>query len=419
LFAALLALFLELIKATAFITVHLAFLFTTTFDQRQFFLRGCMTTSLTDNLSLRTQIDSNAEQQRNELASCSWWHSIDLGAAGITAGVHQLDELQHNFASFNLPEDMRGLRVLDIGCWDGFYAFEAERRGADVVAIDCWRPETFFAAKRALNSPIEFHELSIYEVSQARLGTFDIVLFLGVLYHLRHPLLALERVCEVTKDTAVIESHSIDHLLDTPRPILEFYETNELGGQYDNWWGPNTEALLRLARAAGFARTETIKTGGGRATIKARRGWEPAQLEASPSLQIREVVNAVMLDQKFATRGRFAVLSIFVEGLSATENIRVEIGGFGVTPAYVLPPDNQPRINNLTAPGLVVAPQLRAIASQCTQIITPMSPGLLAGTTPIRVLCGTQRSNDFAISLVDTNHSSLSELREINVHIND
>lgn len=288
-----------------------------------------------------------------------------------------------------------------------------------MVALDCWRPETFFAAKRALNSRIEFHELSIYEVSQTRLGTFDIVLFLGVLYHLRHPLLALERVCEVTKGTAVIESHSIDHLLDTPRPILEFYETNELGGQYDNWWGPNTEAMLRLARAAGFARAETIKAGGGRTTIKAHRGWEASQFEEAPSLQIREVVNAVMLDQKFATRGRFAVLSIFVEGLLATANIRVELSGFGVNPAYILPPNNQPRINNLTAPGLIITPQLRAIASQCTQIIAPMPPGLRAGTIALRVFCGAQRSNNFAISLIDANHSSLSELREMNVAVND
>ena len=378
-----------------------------------------MTTVLKDNLSLRDQIDSHAEQQRDELTRCSWWHSIDLGAAGITAGVHPLDELQQNFASFHLPEDMRGLRVLDIGCWDGFYTFEAERRGAEVVAVDCWRPETFFVAQQALHSRAEFHELSVYEVSQARLGTFDIVLFLGVLYHLRHPLLALERVCEVTKDIAVIESHAIDHLLDTPRPILEFYEMNELGGQYDNWWGPNTEAMLQLARAAGFARAEIIKTGGGRATIKAHRRWEFAPLEESPSLQIREVVNAVMLDQKFATRGRFAVLSIFVEGLSAAENVRVEIGGFGVTPAYILPPTDQPRINNLTAPGLVVAPELRALASQCTQVIAPMPPGLHAVPISLRMLCGTQCSNEFSIRLIDTNHSSLSALREINVPVND
>ncbi len=378
-----------------------------------------MTIPLTDNLSLRTEIDDHAEQQRNELLNSSWWHSIDLGAAGVTPGVHKLDELQANFATFNLPNDLRGLRVLDIGCWDGFYAYEAERRGAEVVALDCWRPDTFFAAKRALNSPIEFHELSVYEISQERLGTFDIVLFLGVLYHLRHPLLALERVCEVAKDTAVIESHSIDHLLDTPRPIMEFYEMNELGGQYDNWWGPNSEAMIRMARAAGFARAEQIRIGGGRATIKAYRHWEHTELEATPSLQIREVVNAVMLDKKFATHGRFAVLSIFVEGLTATENIKVEIGGFGVTPAYILPPSDQARINNLTAPGLIVDDALRAVARQCTQVIAPMPIGLTAGETSLRVIHNKQKSAAYKINLVAANHSTLTELREIRVIVND
>lgn len=378
-----------------------------------------MTTQIEDNLSLREQIDSNAEQQRNELASCSWWHSIDLGAVGVTAGVHQLDELRHNFTSFHLPEDMRGLRVLDIGCWDGFYAFEAERRGAEVTAIDCWHPETFFAAKKALNSAVEFHEMSVYEISQARLGIFDIVLFLGVLYHLRHPLLALERVAEVTGDIAIIESHSIDHLLDTTHPIMEFYERNELGGQYDNWWGPNSEALLRMTRAAGFARAEPIRTGGGRTTIKAYRGWGKAQHEPVPSLRIHEVVNAVLLDKTFATRGRFAVLSIFVEGLDVTENVQVEIGAFGVTPAYVLPPNEHGRINNLIAPGVVVSESLRIIAHQCTQIIAPMPIGLQAGTTSIRVICNQQISELYEIKLVDANHSTLSALREMRVIVND
>src|SRR2546425_135288 len=83
-------------------------------------------------------------------------------------------------------------------------SFEAERHGAEVVAIDCWWPEKFFLAHRALNSRVAFHELSVYELSRERLGAFDIVLFLGVLYHLRHPLLVLERVCEMTHETAVI-----------------------------------------------------------------------------------------------------------------------------------------------------------------------------------------------------------------------
>lgn len=377
-----------------------------------------------DNQSLRTQINRNSDQQRQALSSSFWWHSIDLGPAGVTPGVHQLGELQANFQGFGLPDDLRGKRVLDIGCWDGFYAFEAERRGAEVVAIDCWRPETFFIAKKALDSKVAFHEISIYEVSRERLGVFDFVLCLGVIYHLRHPLLALERVCEVTTDCAIIESHSIDHLLETSHPIMELYELTELGGQYDNWWGPNTSALHGLARAAGFARTDIIKTGGGRSSIRAYRKWLSID-SAGEALQIREVVNAVLLDQAFANRGRFALLAIFIEGLSGEENLKdilIEMGGYGVTPVYVIPPKELSavdRINNLVPPGLGASSELRRIAASCTQLIVPMPPGLVQGKTGLRVRYQDKISNDFTLSVLELGRSTLSEGRVVEVKVND
>jgi tRNA (mo5U34)-methyltransferase len=88
--------------------------------------------------------------------------------------------LRDNYARFQLPEDLSGKRVLDIGCWDGFYSFESERRGADVVAVDCWWPENYLCGRALLGSHVEFHELSVYEVTRERLGSFDIVLFSGV-----------------------------------------------------------------------------------------------------------------------------------------------------------------------------------------------------------------------------------------------
>ncbi len=91
------------------------------------------------------------------------------------------------------------------------------------------------------------------------LGSFDIVLFFGVLYHLRHPLLALERICEVTSGAAVIESHVIDNVMNTPRPIMEFYEIDELAGQYDNWWGPNIRCVSSLVRSAGLPDRKTFE----------------------------------------------------------------------------------------------------------------------------------------------------------------
>ena len=140
--------------------------------------------------TLRQKLLEDAARSNQAMAAGSWWHSIDLGSGLITPGVHPLTELQDNFAHLRLPDDLAGRSVLDIGCWDGFYSFEAERGGARVTSVDCWRPENFFKAKAALHSQAEFHELSVYDVTKARLGAFDIVLFLGVLYHLRHPLLA-------------------------------------------------------------------------------------------------------------------------------------------------------------------------------------------------------------------------------------
>src|SRR5215212_10626501 len=147
---------------------------------------------------IRKKLDEVVDDQREAFYSSGWWHSIDLGHGNVTPGVHKIEELRDNYNRLGLPSDLSGKRLLDIGCWDGFYSFEAERHGAEVVAVDVWRPETFFIAHKALNSQVRFLETSVYELSREQVGSFDIVLFLGVLYHLQHPLLALQRVCEVT-----------------------------------------------------------------------------------------------------------------------------------------------------------------------------------------------------------------------------
>ena len=218
---------------------------------------------------LRDAVNRTGREQHSQLIAGKWWHSINLGGGLVTPGVHTLDELENNFQMLDLPLNLDGKKLLDVGCWDGFYAFEAERRGARVVATDSWTPANFLEAHRALKSNVEFHELSVYETTRDRLGSFDIVLFLGVLYHLRHPLLALERICELTRDVAIIESHAIDNLAGTLHPIMEFYETNELGGQYDNWWGPTVACLEAMIRSAGFVRTLVLKREPSRVTVKA------------------------------------------------------------------------------------------------------------------------------------------------------
>jgi tRNA (mo5U34)-methyltransferase len=334
---------------------------------------------------LRKKIEDNAAASNAEMAAGSWWHSIDLGGGLITCGVHPIEELRDNYARFNLPENLRGRSVLDIGCWDGFYSFEAERHGANVTSVDCWRPDNFFKAREALKSRAEFHELSVYEVTKARLGSFDIVFFLGVLYHLRHPLLALEQVCEVTRDFAIIETHVIDDIFPTEHPVMEFYEFDDLGGQYDNWWGPNVECLTRMARSAGFARVELLRREATRATIKAHRRWNDKPLQVSSSLQIRDVFNAVTIEHRLPRRGRHAFLAVLVEGLPDSAcrwELRVEVGGFGTHPIYIGPSGNPDHA------GL-------------TQVNAPLPPGLDVGNTNVRIWHEGRLSNDFEIELIE------------------
>lgn len=344
-----------------------------------------MEQQITEDSALREQLNEVVDEQRDAFYSSGWWHSIDLGAGRITPGVHQLAELRDNYAHFRLPDDLTGRRVLDIGCWDGFYTFEAERHGAQVTAVDVWQPKTWLAAKEALNSKAEFHELSVYELSRDRLGAFDIVLFLGVLYHLKHPLLALERVCEMTHDCAVIETHAVDNLFSTERPVMEFYEIDQLGGQYDNWWGPTSECVMQMARTAGFVRTEALRLDPTRAVVKAYRNWEPQELEAALSLHIRRIINACTDDLRFPRRGRHAYLALMVEGLPADaqrDKVRLEIGGYGSYAVYF-------------------GASKHAEDAGHVQISAPIPPGLGAGKVKVLLWHGTQRAEETEIELIE------------------
>jgi len=348
-----------------------------------------MADELHDNLALRETLDKTAGAVRDELFNTGWWHSIDLGDGYITPGAHKIEELRDNYARLNLPDDLTGKRVLDIGCWDGFYSFEAERRGADeVVAIDCWRPEKFFEAHRALNSRVKFHEMSVYNISREKLGSFDIVLFLGVLYHLRHPLLALERVCEITRDIAIIESHVIDDILKSPRPLMEFYENDELGGQYDNWWGPNTDCLIKMIRSAGFVRTKALDCNYPRAAIKAFRQWEPGSGKHSPSIIIRDALDAVTHNHIIPRRGGHAYITIWAEGIppnATRESVRATLGAYGVAPYYV-------------GPSLNPADEVYR-----TQVNIPVPPGLDIGPNRLKVFHENLVSNEVEIVLTEEN----------------
>lgn len=114
----------------------------------------------------------------------------------------------------------------------------------------------FDLAKRALNSTVEEMKIDVMELSPSSVGSFDVVLFLGVLYHLRHPLLALERIRPLTKGFLVLET-AIDKRYEK-RPTMVFYPGSELANDHSNWWGPNPPAVEAMLKSAGFSRVSRV-----------------------------------------------------------------------------------------------------------------------------------------------------------------
>jgi tRNA (mo5U34)-methyltransferase len=203
----------------------------------------------------------SADPLLKSINSRDWFHRIELGQGVTTPGM---DDSPAKLQFLAFPEDLSGKSVLDIGAWDGFFSFEAERRGGDVLATDhhCWTRDGIFdkggfdIAKAALKSNVKERTLRVEELPGANLGTFDLVLFLGVLYHAPDPLGYLRIVRSLTKGMAIIETY-VD-LMDVDRPALAYYPGTSLNGDSTNYFGPNELAVHGLCEDAGFSRVETV-----------------------------------------------------------------------------------------------------------------------------------------------------------------
>jgi tRNA (mo5U34)-methyltransferase len=207
---------------------------------------------------MRTDFDA----LKREVAAIQWWHTIDLGNGIVTPGV---DPTPARLRQIHFPQDLTDKTMLDIGAWDGFFSFEAERRGARrVLATDsfCWggggwgNKAGFELARRALDSRVDDLKIDPLDLAPETVGTFDLVLFLGVLYHMRHPLLALERVASVTRGQLILQTQ-VD-LLGVPRAAMAFYEGSECNNDPTNWCGPNPAALFAMLRTVGFSKISII-----------------------------------------------------------------------------------------------------------------------------------------------------------------
>ncbi|HYP14965.1 MAG TPA: TIGR04290 family methyltransferase [Bryobacteraceae bacterium] len=215
---------------------------------------------------------SDIQKRVEELGQ--WFHNIDLNGVK-TAPDHFLGDYPSvKWKSFehSIPADLTGKSVLDIGCNGGFYSIEMKRRGAARVlgldSDDGYLAQARFAAE-VTGYDIEFRKMSVYDVGS--LGErFDLVIFMGVLYHLRHPLLALDLLHDtVTKDLLVFQSmqrgSKTAHPVDDDYPFWEteifekhdfpamYFIENSYSGDCTNWWIPNRSCVEAMLRSAGFA----------------------------------------------------------------------------------------------------------------------------------------------------------------------
>ena len=228
------------------------------------------------------------DELKSEIAKIPYWyHKIDLRPGITTPGWAPLDA-----SMYQIPDDLTGKCVLDVGAWDGYWTFEALKRGAaHVTAIDdfsdtcgkianadrstAWK--TFDLCAKALGyktatydprlarEELDIQFIDDYRDGEPMLGTFDVVFCFGVLYHLRHPLLALENMRKVCRGTIHIETAILDNCqsaynankgYDGTECVSEFYPNDEYGMNKSNWHVGTLRYWCALVEAAGFKNIE-------------------------------------------------------------------------------------------------------------------------------------------------------------------
>jgi tRNA (mo5U34)-methyltransferase len=237
----------------------------------------------------------SADELSAYVARTGWYHEIELGNGVSTPGTKSVADIDREWGLFALG-DLTGRSVLDIGGVDGGYAFRAEQSGASPAAVldhylwatdfarytdiynqhkladavppaphesKAWHPATtptrwrFDTARQALKSSVVAMPLDFADCDLAAVGPWDVVLFLGVLYHMHDPVGILRRLATVTKQQAVIETEAM-FIRDHPEALWRFFPAGELNSDRSNWWVPNMNALLGLIGAAGFRNAEVL-----------------------------------------------------------------------------------------------------------------------------------------------------------------
>ncbi len=220
--------------------------------------------------------DDNKHLCENIRALGPWFHNLHLPGGVQTCPDHWLGDFpafKWRELSPHLPSDLAGWSCLDIGCNAGFYSFELAARGATVLGIDVderylrqarWAARTLGVAER-----VEFRQMQVYDLARLPEGLrFDLVLFMGVFYHLRYPMLGLDLVAQRTRRLMVFQTLTApgsaehtgtagvgflerDRLAEPGWPTMAFFE-HGFAGDLTNWWAPNHAACMAMLRTAGL-----------------------------------------------------------------------------------------------------------------------------------------------------------------------
>jgi tRNA (mo5U34)-methyltransferase len=204
-------------------------------------------------------------QERIE-AEPYWFMRMDLGHGVVTPGWS--DPAHDKLPWFGLPEHMGGLRVLDVGCAEGFFSFEAERRGArEVFSVD-FDPEVvkrFALCGEALGSPLRAKAMSIYDLDPAELGTFDLVMCFGLLYHLPDPLGGIQRLAAMASGTVLIQSWTIETSTMSDVPLARLRPHGLMSGPNEDpifdptvYWEPNAACIGAMLDHVGLVDIERL-----------------------------------------------------------------------------------------------------------------------------------------------------------------
>jgi len=194
------------------------------------------------------------QYQLNELKRSYFWHNIILPDGTKTSGRANNEYI---WGKLGL-KDLTQKSVLDIGCWDGYFSFECEKLGAQVDAVDLSEAKTFSLLKSITLSDVIFFagDIEKEETIQKLKPNYDIILMLGLIYHMKHPFLMIERAYKMCDRKIFIESHLED--FGTEEPMAVFYGKNELMEDKTNWWGFNKEAMMDMLNQAGFKNIDML-----------------------------------------------------------------------------------------------------------------------------------------------------------------